>query len=54
MEVTQARLSLHLSKCHIVGNHISTPTIYLVSITELGRDGADTLTETNNQHGQDM
>ena len=21
MEATQARLSLHLSKCHIVGNH---------------------------------
>ena len=23
MEVAQARLSLHLSKCHIVGNHMS-------------------------------
>ena len=23
MEAAQARLSLHLSKCHIVGNHMS-------------------------------
>ena len=23
MEAVQARLSLHLSKCHIVGNHMS-------------------------------
>ena len=23
LEATQARLSLHLSKCHIVGNHMS-------------------------------
>ena len=28
MKATQARLSLHLSKCHIVGNHMS----WLISI----------------------
>ena len=29
-EAAQARLSLHLSKCHIAGNHISRP-IYITS-----------------------
>ena len=31
-EATQARLSLHLSKCHIVGNHISRLKIILRAI----------------------
>ena len=27
-EAAQARLSLHLSKCHIVGNHMSRLSLY--------------------------
>ena len=30
-EVAQARLSLHLSKCHIVGNHMSRLILVFVS-----------------------
>ena len=29
-EAAQARLSLHLSKCHIVGNHMSRLILYSV------------------------
>ena len=34
-ESAQARLSLHLSKCHIVGNHISRLICYLNNSTRL-------------------
>ena len=34
MEVAHARLSLHLSKCHIVGNHMSWLKCYLDTNTE--------------------
>ena len=30
MEAAQARLSVHLSKCHIVGNHMSRLNSYFV------------------------
>ena len=31
-EAAQARLSLHLSKCQIVGNHMSQPIYFLMTI----------------------
>ena len=40
MEAAQAHLSLHLSKYHIVGNHMSPPLCTLY-ITELLRKSAE-------------
>ena len=37
-EAAQARLSLHLSKCHIVGNHMSRLNFHLYSISLLSNE----------------
>ena len=36
MEAAQAHLSLHLSKCHIVGNHMSRLKVILTCATLFG------------------
>ena len=38
MEAAQASLSLHLSKCHIVGNHMSRLISVLVKVFEFKVD----------------